>query len=59
MAPTRIVHNGGPMLVFEPEETYLLENNKVGYWGPVTSSIDWCERNYVFLCMPHRARTPA
>ena len=35
------------MLVFEPEETYLLENNKVGYWGPVTSSIDWCERNYV------------
>ena len=35
------------MLVFEPEETYLLENNRVGYWGPVTSSIDWCERNYV------------
>ena len=40
------MHNGGPMLVFEPAETYLLEN-KVGYWGPVTSSIDWCERNYV------------
>jgi len=34
------------MLVFEPAETYLLEN-KAGYWGPVTSSIDWCERNYV------------
>ena len=46
MAPVQIVHNGGPMLVFEPAETYLLEN-KAGYWGPVTSSIDWCERNYV------------
>ncbi|CAF1251566.1 unnamed protein product [Rotaria sp. Silwood1] len=27
---------------FEPE----LDTN-IGYWSPSTSSIDWCERNYV------------
>lgn len=23
------------------------ENEKSGYWGPVTSTMDWCESNYV------------
>ena len=47
MAPTIIDHDGGPLLVFEPEDDYRRENAIEGYWGAVTSSIDWCERNYV------------
>ena len=47
MAPTIIDHNGGPLLVFEPEDDYRRENSQLGFWGPVTSSIDWCEHNYV------------
>ena len=30
----------------EPPADYALHNND-GWWGPVTSSIDWCEHNYV------------
>ena len=45
MAPLTIDNAGVPLLVFEEE--YHLHNNRPGYWGPVTSSIDWCERNYV------------
>ena len=44
MAPTIIDHNGGPLLVFEPEDDYRRENSQLGFWGPVTSSIDWCEQ---------------
>jgi dihydroceramidase len=29
------------------EEGYHGRNNVSGYWGPVQSSVDWCERNYV------------
>ena len=32
--------------ISEPPVDYALHNND-GWWGPVTSSIDWCERNYV------------
>ncbi|KAI8364157.1 ceramidase-domain-containing protein [Radiomyces spectabilis] len=24
----------------------LLDVEPVGYWGPITSSVDWCEKNY-------------
>ena len=34
-------------LIFEAPEAYLANNNRPGYWGPPTSTIDWCERNYV------------
>lgn len=48
MAPTTITHRGDALLIFEPEESYLMHNNQnIGFWGVVTSSIDWCERNYV------------
>lgn len=32
--------------IFEPVPQYLRANSH-GFWGPVTSVIDWCERNYV------------
>ena len=49
MAPVSIAKpDGGSLLIFEPPEQYARENALVGYWGPVTSSIDWCERNYLF-----------
>ena len=35
-----------PLTIYETLSTYLLLNNATGYWGPVSSSIDWCERNY-------------
>jgi len=47
MAPTVIDHGGQPLLVFEPEADYLRNNAQEGYWGPLTSSIDWCEHNFV------------
>ena len=31
MAPTIIDHNGGPLLVFEPEADYRRENGIEGY----------------------------
>jgi dihydroceramidase len=34
-----------PLQVFE--QGYHAHNNVSGFWGPVQSSIDWCERNYV------------
>ena len=41
MAPLSIDNAGTPLLVFD-------EHGGVGgWWGPVTSSIDWCEHNYV------------
>ena len=33
--------------IFEPKEEYRAHNSNPGYWGPVQSSIDWCEHNYV------------
>ena len=48
MAPVTIDNAGTPLLVFETTaEQYHRNNQIVGYWGPVASSIDWCERNYV------------
>jgi dihydroceramidase len=47
MAPVTIDHHGSPLLVFETSEDYHRHNAIEGYWGPVASSIDWCERNYV------------
>lgn len=35
------------ILVFETADEYMLHNSVEGFWGPVQSSIDWCERNYV------------
>ena len=47
MAPTPSVNAlGQPLLIFEAELDYRA-NSLRGYWGPVSSSIDWCERNYV------------
>jgi dihydroceramidase len=46
MAPITIDNDGVPLLVFEPEAEYRSHNGRVGYWGPVRSSIDWCEYNY-------------
>ncbi|KAL1526508.1 hypothetical protein AB1Y20_015218 [Prymnesium parvum] len=47
MAPTSSLNSAGAaLLVFEPEAEYR-RHSLAGYWGPVTSSIDWCERNYV------------
>jgi len=47
MAPITIDNNEGePLLIFEPEDLYHAHNQIVGYWGPVRSSIDWCEYNY-------------
>ena len=47
MAPITIDNAGRPLVVFESEAAYRLQNAAPGYWGPVGSSIDWCERNYV------------
>ena len=47
MPPAVIQHRGQPLLIFEPEADYLTHNAAPGYWGPVASSIDWCEHNYV------------
>ena len=47
MPPTVIQHRGRPLLIFESEPDYLANNAAAGYWGPVASSIDWCEQNYV------------
>ena len=48
MAPVTISKpDGSPLLTFEPEAQYRAANAVEGYWGPVTSSIDWCERNYI------------
>ncbi len=33
--------------IFEASDTYVLNNRASGFWGEVTSSVDWCERNYV------------
>lgn len=47
MAPVALASAAGrPLLVFEPAEAYAA-HSRPGWWGPVTSSIDWCERNYV------------
>lgn len=35
------------MKVFETPESYIEHNNVIGAHGIPTSSIDWCERNYV------------
>lgn len=47
MAPLTIDNDGVPLLVFETASEYHRNNAIEGYWGPVRSSIDWCERNYV------------
>lgn len=47
MPPNVIQHRGEDLLVFELAGDYARNNAAVGYWGEVTSSIDWCERNYV------------
>ena len=47
MAPVTIDNHGIPLLIFEPEAQYHQHNAIVGYWGPVQSSIDWCEYNYI------------
>ena len=47
MAPVVIDNNGEPLLIFEPPTVYAANNAIEGYWGPVASSIDWCEHNYV------------
>ena len=46
MSPHTIIHNGGPLLIFEPPATYLRHNSNPGYWEK-GSSIDWCEHNFV------------
>ena len=33
------------LITFESPELYRL-HNAAGFWGPVTSSVDWCEHNY-------------
>ena len=47
MAPVQTTNAAGrPLLVFEQEQQYRSASARAGYWGPVHSSIDWCERNY-------------
>ena len=37
------LHGMAPALItFESPELYRL-HNAAGFWGPVTSSVDWCE----------------
>mmetsp|Transcript_28187 Transcript_28187/g.60609 ORF Transcript_28187/g.60609 Transcript_28187/m.60609 type:complete len:310 (-) Transcript_28187:227-1156(-) len=47
-APITIDHGSELLLVFEASaDAYQEHNGVAGYWGPISSSIDWCERNYV------------
>ena len=44
----RLRGGGHAVKVFEAPDSYLEQNTRRGVWGEVTSSIDWCERNYVW-----------
>ena len=48
--PITIDNAGSTLQIFETKAAYLRHNSNPGYWtaqGTPTSSIDWCEHNYV------------
>ena len=42
----KLPHNDKETRIFEASYEDYVKHNPIGYWGKVTATIDWCERQY-------------